>query len=555
MLCRLRIRDFVLVENLTLAFDAGLTVLTGETGAGKSLLLDALSLLLGDRAEASMVRQGCDRAELEAEFEVSAIAGITAWLTEHDLAGDDLLILRRIIDAQGKSRAYIQGRAVTLGQLKELGELLVDLHGQHAHQSLLKPDEQRDLLDAYAGAQALGQAVRLAYRTWQQQQQALALAQTEQSQQQQRLEAVQERWQEFEPIAPKAGEYAELETLHQRLSNAATLIAGSQKLVYALHEGDDNLLAQMASLGQELDQLHAMDPGLQESAQLFQEACVQAEEAARALKRYLKSADLDEERLAEVDQRLSSIYRLARKWRMPPEELPAEGQRLQNELAALSSAVDMEALQAQCQAAEAHYQQLAQQLSQMRTQAAAQLSNAILTGLKQLSMVDTCFAVELQPGPARATGLEEVQWLMAPHHSLPLRPLQKVASGGELSRISLAIQVAISKVAHVPTLVFDEVDVGIGGKVAETVGRLLQQLGLRHQVLCITHLPQVAAHGDQHLQVQKQRSEQSVTSHIAVLTPEERVLEIARMLGGETLTEATRQHAQEMLSHAQTLAG
>ncbi|MBM5570652.1 MULTISPECIES: DNA repair protein RecN [Deefgea] len=550
MLSALHLRDFVIVRELDLDFSQGLTVLTGETGAGKSILIDALGLLLGDRADAGVVRHGAERAELSAEFNCDKIPAVAAWLAEQGLSDEgEPLIIRRIIDASGKSRSFINGSPVTLAQLKGVGEFLVDIHGQHAHQSLLRHDAQRDLLDAYAGTTQQARDLAKKYHVWQ----TLAQQLNDAEQNAERFEAERERlqWQidEVAALNMQAGEWPELQADHKRLHHAAGLIDGVQDGLLALSDGDDNCQSWLATVAHRLSQLADFDPSINETLELIAGAEAQLAESVSALRLYADRLELDPERLAEVEARLDAMYKMGRKYRVDPSQLLEQLHEWQARLAELGGAEGLDALRKQVTSAEAAYRKLATTVSKQRAVAAKKLSSLVTEQMQLLALSGSRCEVVLQElaHPA-AYGLEQIELQTANHPASPLRPMAKVASGGELSRISLALQVVTSQVANVPTLIFDEVDVGIGGRVAEIVGRLLSELGQNRQVLCITHLPQVAACGAQHLQVAKQQGKDGVVSSIEMLSHEARIGEIARMLGGLDITETTRQHAAEMLA-------
>ena len=550
MLLHLSVKDFVIVDRVELEFASGFTVLTGETGAGKSILIDALALVLGDRGDASMVRAGCERAELAAQFDLTQLPQLQAWLNENDLANaDGECLLRRVVDSNGRSRAFINGHAATLQQLREAGEWLVDIHGQHAHQSLLRAVAQRALLDGYGGLIETQRLVAEAYRAWQdlkQQREAgesnvLALAQER--------EDLEWRVQELAGLSFSADEWQTLLNEHARLSNAVSLIDGARYGVEILSENDASLISQLAALVAKLQQLREHDSALKETLELLEPAEIQLQEAAHSLNHYLQKLDLDPGRLNDCEQRLNAIHSTARKYRVAPEQLPELLETANTRLAALIETADPEALVRKEQAAHARFDELAKKLSTGRKQAAKKLGQKVSATLQQLAMAGGVFEVALNVVPEGASfGYENVDFLVAAHAGMAPKPLAKVASGGELSRISLAIQVATIDVAAVPTLIFDEVDVGIGGGVAEIVGGLLKDLGAQHQVLCITHLPQVAAQGHQHLQVSKESKGGATLSHIETLHKKARVEEIARMLGGVEITEKTRAHAAEMLA-------
>lgn len=549
MLLSLNIRDFVIVNRLSLEFETGFTVLTGETGAGKSILIDALALVLGDRGDAGVVRSGCGRAELSAEFDCSSLPALRAWLVEADLPAEDhLLLMRRTIDASGRSRAFINGSGVTLQQLREAGEFLVEIHGQHAHQSLLKSAAQRSLLDAYGGMTALAEEVSDKFRDWQaarthflawEKDSAAALIEME------RLE-----WQvsELSGLQLAADEWQGLQSEHDRLSHAASLLESAQTSVELLSDGDSALLSQLNGLAARLAKARNHDESLQEPLALMESAAAQLQEAAYALRHYAQRVDLDPARLREAEQRIESLHGMARKYRVTPEQLPDVLGEWQARLAELQGTGSAEALAQQAESARQDFFKLAETLSERRRQTASGLSLLVTEALQELAMAGSRFEVALRDLPeGSASGMEQVEFLIGAHAGTPARPIAKTASGGELSRISLAIQVMTSRVAAAPTLIFDEVDVGIGGGVAEVVGKMLRELGASRQVLCITHLPQVAALGMNHWQVSKENRDEQVLSRIGLLDQAQRVEEIARMLGGMEITETTRQHAAEML--------
>ena len=555
MLKHLSIKDFVIVDRVELDFMSGFTVLTGETGAGKSILIDALTLALGERGDASQIRHGCARAEINVTFDISTLPALQQWLDEHDLQGDpDSCLMRRVIETGGRSRNYLNGHAVTLQQLRAAGEFLVAIHSQHAHQALLQKDAQRELLDAFAGCAALARTVREAYQHWQDcRQQRIALEQRAAESHDKRAQ-LEWQLQELSALNFTLTEWQTLQADHGRLSHVAALLAAADRSVEALSESEQAVLAQINNVSHQLQNLLEYDGALKTITDLLDAAQIQLQESVYELKHYRQRLDLDPQALHEVEQRLSSIHAAARKFRVNAEELPALLESITQQLAALGSNADIGHLLNLEAAAQSEYRQHAQQLSGIRQQAAQQLSGKVSAAMQTMAMAGGEFSAVLIPlEQGNAHGLEQIEFQVSAHQGLPLRPLAKVASGGELSRISLAIQVITSKVGVVPTLIFDEVDAGIGGKVAGIVGNLLKKLGTERQVLCITHLPQVAAAGDQQWQVMKsagQTEHQAVVSTIAVLNPQQRVEEIARMLGGVDITETTRQHAAEMLQHA-----
>ncbi|MFP3503600.1 DNA repair protein RecN [Burkholderia sp. SIMBA_062] len=548
MLRHLSIRDFVIVAALDLEFDSGFTVFSGETGAGKSILIDALALALGERADASVVRAGCGRADITAEF--TPHDRVARWLDEHAFDAEDTVMLRRVIDANGRSRAFINGTSATLAELRGLGEMLVDIHGQHAHQLLMRPDAQRELFDTHAGLVADAANVARAWRVWRDATQAIDAAKAHERELQ--LEREKLAWQlaELDKLAPQPGEWDEVGSEHKRLSHSANLIAGVQGALNALSEADDAMLAQLGAIVSKLRNLADYDTALGDALASLEPAEIQLQEAVYSLSHYAQRLDLDPARLAQVEARLDALHTTARKFRLPPGTLHEERAARRAQLAALDAAADLGALEAaQAKAWEAYLAD-AKHLSKARTQAAKALGTAVTAGMQELSMAGGSFEVALVPladgGPH---GLEQVEFRVAGHPGVPLRPLAKVASGGELARISLALAVIASAASPTPTLIFDEVDTGIGGGVAEVVGRLLHQLGRDRQVLCVTHLPQVAARGDHHYQVAKGADARGGTvSSVIPLDKASRVEEVARMLGGLEITATTRKHAKEMLA-------
>ncbi|MBM2886670.1 DNA repair protein RecN [Chromobacterium phragmitis] len=550
MLLSLTVKDFVIVDSIALDFTPGFTVLTGETGAGKSIMLDALGLLLGDRAEGAQVREGAERAEITAEFSIEQRPEVDAWLTENELAGDEgVLLLRRLIDRNGRSKSFVNGQAATLAQLKQLGEFLVDIHGQHAHQSLMKSETQRQLLDAYAGSAALARDVHKAWQEWQAARQARQDA--ERLSRESEVERERLTWQigELTELNLQPDEWVALSQSHTRLANSAELVQSALQAVDVLSENDDSCLSQLAHVQNRLSKLSNLDPRLADTLSLLDSVDAELREVVYSLRDYASDIDQDPSQLVEMERRLDLLMSTARKYRVQPADLADKLADWQQQLAALEASVDVEALSVAESASLARYRTLAEALSGKRRQAASELSERISGEMQKLAMGGARFAIELsalaEPG---AHGMESIEYLVAANAGTSLRPLAKVASGGELSRISLAMQVVISQVASVPTLIFDEVDVGIGGRVAEVIGHMLRDLGQRYQVLCITHLPQVASCGKNHWQVSKREHKGQVLSRIAPLDAEQRVLEIARMLGGAELTQTTREHAAEMLA-------
>lgn len=550
MLVHLSIRNYLLVESIELGFAPGLTVLTGETGAGKSILIDALALALGDRAEGGVVRGNAARAEISAEFAVEGLPALTRWLDDAGFASNDgTLILRRVVDAGGRSRAFINGSAAPLAQLKDAAEFLLDIHGQHAHHALLRPQAQREVLDAYAGAQARAAAVSEAWHAWQTARQRRLDAETHSQARQIEREGLHLAVTELRALGDNLARWDDIQTEHARLAHVTTLIEGGQALIQGLDEGEASLSGRLGEMCAQLDAMQAMDGSLGEIATLLDSASANVTEAVHALRRYADHLNLDPERLGELDSLLADMHRLARKHRVQPDALAGLLETYRTRLDVLTANDDLDALQAGEAAAWAHYRDEATRLGTQRRKAATTLSKQVTAAMHELALAGGHFEIVLQPASEpRAHGLEDVCFLVASHPGLPPGPLGKVASGGELSRISLAIQTAVSGVAGVPTLIFDEVDVGIGGRVAEAVGRRLARLGETRQVLVITHLPQVAARGAQHLRVARETNGNVVSSSIALLDADARVEEIARMLGGLKITDTTRRHAAEMLA-------
>ncbi len=548
MLRQLNLRDFVIVDVLDLSFEPGFTVLTGETGAGKSILVDALALALGERGDAGVVRTGASRAEITAEFDIAGLPPLQDWLAGQELDDDGNCLLRRVIDSSGRSRCFVNGRAVSAQQLREAGEFLVDIHGQHAHQSLLKASVQRELLDGYGAATDLARRVADEFRQWRKGDEQLATLRHDLGTAAALREQLSWKVDELRALQFDTDAWAALQAEHSRLANAVNLGGGVVFALDLLSEGETNASSLLNSVSARLAALVEYDAGLGATLDLIESAAVQLQEAGHALRQYSDKLDADPARLAEVEQRIGQVLDAARKYRVKAEDLPDLLDQAQRRLGELAGAADFAGLEAQVKTARAAWLHSAQQLSAARITAAAALERHVSNTMQQLALAGGQFSVALMPlADGSAQGLEQVEFLVTPHAGVAPRSLAKVASGGELSRISLALQTAVSQVAGVPTLIFDEVDVGIGGGVAEIVGRLLKDLAQSRQILCITHLPQVAAVGEHHLQVSKVTRDHQVVSHIAALTATDRVDEIARMLGGVTITPTTRQHAREML--------
>lgn len=557
MLTHIHIRDFAIIEQVELNLSAGTTVLTGETGAGKSILVDALELALGARGDNRVVRHGCKRAEISAGFDVGGVAEAAAWLDEHDLDADGECVLRRVVGDDGRSRAYINGRPVPVQLLRELGDHLVDIHGQHEHQSLLKRTMQRRLLDDFAGHGELLAGVAEACGRWHTLEQELAELSQAATDRNARLDLLRYQVGELQALELGADEWIELDAERGRLVNANRLLEGSRQALDALYEADEGAAFSLIThAAGELEQLQPYDTALAPITELLSGAGIQIQEAASELRRYLGRVELDPERLAWVEQRLASIQELARKHRVAPEELPGCLARLEREFAGLERADSrLEKLREEIQSAAEHYQTLAAQLGAGRRHAAAKFAALVTAHMQELGMPGGRFGAVIEPradGRFSVAGMERVEFQVSANPGQPLQPLNKVASGGELSRISLAIQVVTAQNSRrVPTLIFDEVDVGIGGGVAEIVGRQLRRLGQTNQVLCITHLPQVAALAHHHLRVTKTAGKTTARTSLQRLSNGERRDEVARMLGGVKITEQTLAHAQEMVERAQ----
>ncbi len=549
MLHSLAIRDFVIVDSVELELDGGFTVLTGETGAGKSILVDALELLVGGRADAGVVREGAERAELSAGFDVAPGGLLAAYLDDNELAGDPgVLLLRRVIDRSGRSRAFVNGRGATLAQLKEVGEFLVDIHGQHAHQSLMRPVAQRALLDGHAGIEDLAREAGTAWRAWKRLEALAAEAVEQYAQREVERAELQDKVSELKRLAPGEGEWEALSGEHARLANGSSLVAGAESSLEALSEAEGAMLGRLSGVAAQLRSLAEHDATLSPVVEMLESAEAQVGEAARELRNYASKIELDPQALRSVEARIEALHAAGRKFRVKPGELHVLAAELRVRLGELELAANPEALQKQVAASKDAYLALAKRLSDKRKAAGAALSKAVTAGMQELAMGGGRFAVLLArlEEPA-AHGLEDVVFEVASHPSLPLRPLGKVASGGELSRISLALQMVASKSSPVATLVFDEVDSGIGGAVAEIVGRSLRALGKDRQVLAVTHLPQVAAQGDHQWTVAKDGGKGRVRTGVTRLDKAGRVEELARMLGGTEITPTTRKHAAEML--------
>jgi DNA repair protein RecN (Recombination protein N) len=542
---RIVLRDFVIVQSLDLDLARGFSVLTGETGAGKSILVDALQLALGARADSGVVREGATRCEIAAEFDASAT--LNPWLEEQGFPVEDTLLLRRTIDADGRSRAWVNGSAATMTQLKALADGLVDIHGQHAWQSLTRSDAVRDLLDAYAGIQTA--AAQQGWSVWRARKKALEIAKERQASLQQESERLSWQITELDKLAPQVGEWEELNTQHSRLANAQGLLDASQAAVAALDDQDPSAASLIhRALAALRSQAH-IEPGFSSPIEALEAALAQVKDSVHSLHQYARHTDQDPASLEALDQRLAQWMSLARRYRRPPEELAALLAQWQEELSQVSQGLDLDALQ---QAERSAWQALNNELkalTKLRQQAAPKLSKSVTDTMQTLGMQGGRFEVGLQKlDEPQAHGWEQVEFMVAGHAGVTPRPVGKVASGGELSRIALAISVVTSRLGQAPTLIFDEVDSGIGGAVAHTVGQLLRQLGKDRQVLAVTHLPQVAACADHHLLVSKQRSGRQTVSTVQEIAQDGRVSELARMLGGSESSAVSLAHARELLA-------
>ncbi|MBX3679442.1 MAG: DNA repair protein RecN [Rhodocyclaceae bacterium] len=556
MLRRLQIRDFVIVDRLELEFGGGFGTLTGETGAGKSILLDALGLALGARGEPGVVRPGCERAEVVAEFDLPGPGGLSDWLVAQEVSSEDgCLLLRRVVDLGGRSRGWINGTSVTLAQLREVSEWLVDIHGQHAHHALLRSDAQRSLLDSHGGLEALTLQVGERYHRWQAARSARVASESNAEGLAREREALSWQLDELRELGYTANEWDELNQEQARLAHGVSLIEGAESTISALTDSDMAIAPVLDRLSARLASMAGVDEGLAPIAELLATAAIQLDEAGHALRRYRERFDLDPARLEELDRRIARISDVSRKYRLVPDALPALLEETERRLADMEDSGDPALLAERERQAEEAYLQVARELSAGRALAADTLSRAVTEAMQRLAMGGGAFAAALLPmDEGGASGLERIEFQVTTNASQPLRPLSKVASGGELSRIGLAIQVIASRSSATPTLIFDEVDVGIGGRVAEIVGQMLRRLGDERQVLCVTHLPQVAAQAGWQWNISKGERDGATLSRVALLDENGRIEEIARMLGGVTITDTTRRHAAEMLGLADLAA-
>ena len=556
MLSQLTVSNYAIAEQVELSFSQGMTALTGETGAGKSIVLDALGLVMGARADAGAVRDGADRADITAVFDLQRIPAARAWLEARDLEQDSDCVLRRVIRRDGRSRGYINGQPCTLQDLKQIGAMLMDIHGQHQHQSLLRRETHHRLVDEFGNSTELAETVRSAYREWQSLRKKRDRIRNEQDERQARTELLRYQVEELDRLAMTGEELAALESEQKQLANAENILHQCHQAAACCTEGEPGASALLDQARQQLERLPVAIPQLGETGQMLEEARIQVEEAGDNLRRFMDDYECDPQRLQAVEERLSLIYQLARKHQVQPEQLPERHETLQAELEQLENGAEsVEQLEAKVEEAAETWQASADALSRQREEAARILDARVVEELQRLSMPGVHFETRMTPvsqdGVPAASGHEEMEFVVSTNAGQSAKPLHRVASGGELSRMSLAIQVVVAQTSTIPTLIFDEVDVGIGGAVAEVVGRLLRTLGQEGQILCVTHLPQVASQAHQHLSVSKFTGERETFSTVESLASDERVREVARMLGGVDLTEQTIAHATEMLEKGQ----
>ena len=555
MLTSLQVRDFAIVDQISVEFEPGMTVLTGETGAGKSILVDAVALVLGERGSSQLVRSGAARAEFSAEFDISALPDVRAWLDEQALDQDGECLLRRVINADGRSRAFVNGNTVTMQQLKSLGELLLDIHGQHFHQSLGRRPIQRDLLDFFGDLLEKRRATESAFEHWRSLQDRLGTLLTANADRASRLDLLEFQLQELDALDVKQNEAAELLTERQKLKNSGALADGIAAALANLAENDTgNANSFLAEANRSIAALVEFDNSLGSILELLESASIQVAEASDALHRYGESIDMDPARRDWIEERLDALQSVARKHRTTADELRELYSKLRVEHDELSHAEERgKELESQVSAAKVAYDKLAKLLSTGRKAAAVRFSAAVTEAMSGLGMPGGVFEIRLSwlpDGDARPWGIDEIDFLISANPGQEPMPLSKVASGGELSRMSLAVQVIASDGSAIPTMVFDEVDSGVGGRVAEMVGHRLRELSARRQVLCVTHLPQVASLADQHFRISKVSDGKATRTGVHALNKEERVQELARMLGGVEITQKTVDHAAEMLSGA-----
>ncbi len=556
MLNHITIRNFAIVDELSLDLHAGMSVLTGETGAGKSILLDALNLALGDRADSGNIRHDAERAEISVQFSIDKDSAAQQWLAEQALEQDNECLIRRVISREGRSKAFINGSPVPMQSLKDIGEMLVDIHGQHEHQSLLKRDIQRQLLDDFAGNQEILLTLRNLYRQWQQKHDTLSQLQQSSSERQSRSELLRYQVQELEKMELQESELQELPEEQARLANAEKLRSTVQSSLYELYDAEQSSTHQaLSQITRSLEALLDFDPKLKDMVTMLNNAAIQIQEASSDLRNYLDNIELDPERLAWIEERIGVIHELSRKHQVTSEALPELQNKLSAELLSLNDAdQNLDTLEQELQALEKDYHAKAKQLSQKRAKAAKKLDKSVTDTIRELGMPSISFMVQLEKNTDKDINLqgnESIEFMISPNPGQPQKPLRKIASGGELSRISLAIQTVLADSTHIPTLIYDEVDSGIGGPTAEVVGKKLNELGGNRQVLCVTHLAQVASQAHQHLLVSKQINKNNTTSNVQALDQTQRIQETARMLGGIEITDQSLSHAREMIERGQ----
>ena len=551
MLDSIQIKNFAIIDALQLEFENGLSALTGETGAGKSILLDAIKLAAGDRAETDSIRNGAERAEISVCFGLRDQEAACQWLLENEMAADGECVIRRVLHANGRSKAFINGYNATLVQLRTLCDMLIDIHGQHEHQSLQKPQVQRQLLDAFLGQPGLIAEVGTKYRVYRDQQRRLEQARSGSQEREQRIDLLGLYCRELQQLGLSEGEFATLQVEYRRLANAGNLIEKSGEILGLLYDGEEqNLQATLSLCEQQLAELSTSDPALSGSHELINAALIQVQEATAELRAYREGIELDSERLAAINERIANAQSLARKHHVEVSALPALALEMEQDLAILQGDdFDVASLEAELEKARDDYLFSARELSLKRQQTAASLSEQITQVMQQLGMENGRFLIDIESmQEPSANGIDSIRYLVSTNPGQAPKTLAKTASGGELSRISLAIQVIMSESSRIPTLIFDEVDAGVGGGVAEIVGRKLRLLGQERQVLCVTHLPQVASQAHHHYRVEKTSLGDDTTTAVFALDEAERLEEIARMLGGVKITDQSRAHASEMIA-------
>jgi len=552
MLQELSIKNLALIEKLNLVFKPGFTTLTGETGAGKSILLDGLGLALGERANASLVRHGTSRADITADFDITNLQIVQQWLADNELDDDNLCLLRRTLTAEGRSKAYINGSPVSVSQLKSISSLLIDIHGQHEHQSLLLANKQQELLDAFAQHPALILEVVKNYKTWSKLKKNLSILQDKELDKQSKLELLNFQLQEFDNVNPIEGEFLELSN-EQKLLSHANEIKSSAYHAYQAIESNNAITDGLNSAISELEKVTEFNPKLACSLEQLNSVLIEVQEIANDIQAEERNIELDPNKLQRLDSRLAELFNLSKKYQLEPNNLVNKHAAIKTELAELNaSSESLEQLKLDVESAWKNYLDSTEKLSISRKESALFLAKEITSSIQELGMAEGNFEIKVGTSDKySASGADEIQFLISANKGQPVQAINKVASGGELSRISLAIQVACAQVTSLPTLIFDEVDVGIGGGIAEIVGQKMQALGNHCQVLSITHLGQVAAYGKQQLNISKASNENNTSTQVVELSHSQRIEEIARMVGGVSITEQTRKHAEEFLNNAE----